>query len=329
MTATTTNENKGNGGGISLRIVDVKMMMEDQDVGEMFLNFQLHPNTTRFAAVDLGPLGFTSSECLHRWMWWTRNLMGFRPTPYNSIQMYLISEEIIQGDHGDPGNAFQWSHLLLNLPGMKGYKPLLAWVSKWRKDGSLASDFTCFVDDLRIMGEGRERVAEAGHTISTRESYLGIQGALQKLRCLGRTKTPGACWAGASICIDNDIWVVVLTLQEKWDCMKNIFWFWLDLLNQGVSELDHKQLKLDCGFMVYVVQAYPWMKPYLKGFHLSLERWREGQDSEGWKIYARPASEEDDTREDISDEGNFEEHKIQLLTNSLVEEEAWQDSPSS
>jgi hypothetical protein len=33
--------------------------------------------------------------------------------------------------------------------------------------------------------------------------------------------------------------------------------------------------------MVYVVQNYPWMKPYLKGFHLLLKMWRDGQDDEG------------------------------------------------
>jgi hypothetical protein len=27
--------------------------------------------------------------------------------------------------------------------------------------------------------------------------------------------------------------------------------------------------------LVYVAQAYPGMKPYLKGFNLSLEIWRE------------------------------------------------------
>ena len=50
-------------------------------------------------------------------------------------------------------------------------------------DGSLASDFVCFVDNLRITGQGRLRVIEAGHAISTKESWLGIQDALQKLRC--------------------------------------------------------------------------------------------------------------------------------------------------
>ncbi len=122
---------------------------------------------------------------------------------------------------------------------------------------------------------------------------------------------------------------MVLTSQEKWDGMKNICRFWLDLLNQGVSKLDHKLLRSDHGFMVYAAQAYPWMKPYLKGFHLSLESWRDDRISEGWKIHARPALEEDVTGEDTSDEGNFIEIKIQLLTNSLEEEESRQDSPRS
>jgi hypothetical protein len=39
--------------------------------------------------------------------------------------------------------------------------------------------------------------------------------------------------------------------------------------------------------------------------------------------------EEDDTGEDILDEYNFNEIKIQLLTNSLVEEESRQDGPRS
>jgi hypothetical protein len=39
--------------------------------------------------------------------------------------------------------------------------------------------------------------------------------------------------------------------------------------------------------MVYVTQAYPGMKPYLKGFHLSLETWQGGRDEEGKKVPAK------------------------------------------
>ncbi len=166
-----------------LRIMDEETLMQDMDVGKMFLNFQLHPNTIKFAKVDLGPLKFTAEECSHHWMCWTRNLMGFRPSPYKSIRMYFIAKEVIRGDQHDPINPFQWDTILLNLPGMREYSPSLAWISKHRSDGSLASDFVCFVDNLRVMGKGRDRVIEAGHTISTRESWWGIQDALRKLRC--------------------------------------------------------------------------------------------------------------------------------------------------
>jgi hypothetical protein len=43
-----------------------------------------------------------------------------------------------------------------------------------------------------------------------------------------------------------------------------------------------------------MTQAYPAMKPYLKGFHSSLEMWRGGQDSEGWKEQKRPGQEKDE-----------------------------------
>ncbi len=84
-----------------------------------------------------------------------------------------------------------------------------------------------------------------------------------------------------NVCVDEDRGVVVFTSQEKWDCMKTICEHWRDLLRNGDTDLDFKRLRSDRGFMVYVTQAYPGMKPYLKGFHLSLETWRGGRDCEG------------------------------------------------
>jgi hypothetical protein len=43
--------------------------------------------------------------------------------------------------------------------------------------------------------------------------------------------------------------------------------------------------------MVYATQAYPSMKPYLKGFHLSLETWRGGQDAKGWRLRETPCQD--------------------------------------
>jgi len=100
------------------------------------------------------------------------------------------------------------------------------------------------------------------------------------------TRQPGA-WAGVNVVVEEDGSVAVTTSQEKWDQMKAICRYWLGVLQAGVIELEYKRLISDRGFMVYVVQPFPCMKPYLKGFHLSLETWRGGRDEEGWKLRAR------------------------------------------
>ena len=293
-----------------LRIVDESSFMEDRDVGEMFLNFELHPSVRLFAGVDVKPLGFTHEECPNRWLWWTKNLMGFRSSPYNSVKMYLIAEEVIRGDRADERNPFRWHHVDLNLPGSKDYTPSKSWISKRRKDDSLASDIVVFVDDKRLAASGQLEVNEAGHRCSTREAYLGVQDALRKWRSAGGTQKPGA-WAGVVVHVDPDRGVMVLTSQEKWDKLKRICRYWYDLLQAGETDLDYKRLQSDRGFMVYVAQAYPAMKPYLKGFHLSLETWRGGRDEEGWKIRMTSKTAESDdlpSRDEIemeADEGDL------------------------
>ena len=270
-----------------LRIVDGTSCMEDRDIGEMFLNFELHPNTRRFTGVDVGPLGIEVEGKKMHWLMWTKNLMGFRSSPYNSVKMYLIVEEVVRGDRRDPTNPFQWDHIKLNLPGTPEYNPLLSWITKRRIDSSLASDLVDFVDDERVVGSGSKRARQAGHAVSTRESYLGLHDALRKLRPV--TPQPGA-WAGVVVHNDPTLGIVVLTSQEKWDRTKSICRHWMNVLLEGKSEVPFKQLESDRGFLVYVANAYPAMKPYLKGFHLSLEMWRGGRDEEGWKLKQDPVT---------------------------------------
>lgn len=215
--------------------------------------------------------------------------MGFRSSPYNSVRMYMIIEEVIRGDRRDLSNPFQWESLMLNLPGSAEYKPSQPWVMQLRADNSVASGMTCFVDDQRVTGEGDKRVREAGHAISTRESYMGLQDALRKLRHPEGSQRPGA-WAGVNVLVEEDGAVAVTVSQEKWDRLKAICGYWLAEMKAGRVDLDFKKLQSDRGFLVYVTQAFPGMKPYLKGFHLSLESWREGRNSEGWK--ARPVGME-------------------------------------
>ncbi len=113
----------------------------------------------------------------------------------------------------------------LNLPGTKEYNPSEGWLTKRRKDGTLASDLVDFVDDERVVGSGEDRVREAGHALSTRESYLGLQDALRKLR--PATRQPGA-WAGVVVHNEPELGIVVLTSQEKWDRTKAPVYLWND-----------------------------------------------------------------------------------------------------
>jgi hypothetical protein len=111
--------------------------------------------------------------------------------------------------------------------------------------------------------------------------------------------------------------------------MKTICCYWLDLLLQGKTELDFKKLRLDRRFMVYVTQAYPSLKPYLKGFHLSLETWRGDRDHEGWRV---KDGNQCTTNPDVpcaGVEGGMEDIKNLLLTQDDWEDGQVQDGSES
>jgi len=318
-----------------LRLVDLNSSMEDRDIGEMFLNFELDPEIRQYTGIDIRPLGLDEEVCNSGFVHWTRNLMGFKPSPYNSVKTYLIIEELLRGDRHDTSNAFQWQEVALNLPGTKDYKPNQVWISKRREDGSLASDFVCFMDDQRVVGEGDDRILEAGHTLSSRESYFGVQDALRKLREGGT-----GAWAGSVVLVDDELGVVVLTSQEKWDKMKAIIVKWLQKLEAGEDMLEHAALLSDRGFLVYVTQAYPALKPYLKGINLSMETWRGNRDAEGYKLppdsestssaspsTALPSESPED--ELIRDWELIERDDFDLESKILLDEKSVQDSPES
>ena len=95
---------------------------------------------------------------------------------------------------------------------------------------------------------------EAGHTLITREAYLGIQDALRKVRGADGTQYPGA-WAGAVVFNDEKLGIVVLTSQEKWHRLELICAKWWMKLDAGELELDHTELRSDKGLVVYVTQT--------------------------------------------------------------------------
>ncbi len=57
------------------------------------------------------------------------------------------------------------------------------------------------------------------------------------------------------------------------------------------------------------------MVPYLKGFHLTIEMWREGQDAEGWKL---PESNKDSLEEFEDEEADRGCHRVRLKQGDAV-----------
>jgi hypothetical protein len=63
--------------------------------------------------------------------------------------------------------------------------------------------------------------------------------------------------------------------------------------------------------VVCVTQSHPLLKPYLKGFHLSLETWRGGRNPKGWKERERQISLQELTNQ--ADPHTSDKVKLQQL----------------
>jgi hypothetical protein len=66
--------------------------------------------------------------------------------------MLLTAKVISYGRCSDPGNAFGWVKVVLNLPGLWDYDPHLPWVLKQRANGTIACEIYIYVDDGKVTG---------------------------------------------------------------------------------------------------------------------------------------------------------------------------------
>jgi hypothetical protein len=154
--------------------------------------------------------------------------MGFAASPYNSIKMALVAEEICRGDRHEQGlgsdgkelNPFQWDRICLNLPGLKDYDPTKSWILKIKANGRVGCDLFTYVDNEQVTGPDKDLTWQASHALASKQSYLGIQNAGQKAR--PSSKMPGAL-AGAIVHVLSVLGVRVLTLTEKW-IRRRVFW---------------------------------------------------------------------------------------------------------
>jgi hypothetical protein len=263
-----------------LRAVGRGTYMADLDVGEMFLNFNLHSQLQEVCGVDLtlfcdGPRN--PEGCLHEV--WKRAAMGLRSSPYQAVQAMSVAEELILGDRKKPTNIFRWDRIRLNLPGNATYDPSLPWVSKVRTDEILACDLFVYVDDARVTGPTELECWMAARQVSSTLTHLGIQDAARKRR--GPRQDPGA-WAGAVLRTDGDVPEVQVS-EEKWAKTKSQIAEVQCMLDVAINQLPLKRLMQVRGFLLYVTRTYRYLTPYLKGLHLTIDGWRKGRDVEGWK----------------------------------------------
>jgi hypothetical protein len=279
-----------------LRAVEEGTYMADLDVGEMFLNFVLHSDLRALCGVDLTLYGGSIDEFqLVAWEVWQRAAMGLKPSPYQAVQGMMIAEEIIKGNELDKDNPFRWDAVRMNLPGSKNYDPSLPWVSKIRKGEKLiACDLVIFVDDLRVTGPTREECWKAGQRAAQILNHLGLQDAPRKRR--GASQAPGP-WTGTILRTDLD-GVFVFVSQEKWDKGKAQVEEVISMIEEDPHRLNHKRLEQVRGFLQYIMQTYSGMTPYIIGFHLTIDGWRENRAPSGWRKKEGPKQKESNSKGD-------------------------------
>jgi hypothetical protein len=212
--------------------------------------------------------------------------MGLRPSPYLSVRGVLWLKEEAQGEASDQDNVFCWERVELNLPGDPAYSPVRLWVSKRRKDGTLAADLVSFVDDIRPT---EKEARQASQVMAKESEHRGIQHAARERRDV--SQTPGA-WAG-SVVHTSDSLVTIMVEQTKWDKTK-VRLQWVSCQLEEGPDVEHKPLERVRGFLNYAMQVYPLMIPYLRGFHGTLDSWRPNRTADGFdKRLNKERGEED------------------------------------
>jgi hypothetical protein len=224
--------------------VEEGTFMADLDVGEMFLNFSLHPMTQSWAGVDLTLL-LPSADGRLQWMRWCRSLMGCKSSPYQACQAMSVADELVRGSPRDMKNPFRWDWVRMNLPGSENYCCSKPWVSKVRAcDMRIAADFLSFVDDVWPTGPTKKECWLAARRVGSQLNYLGIQDAARKRR--DSSQDPGA-WSGSVVRTDGE-GVYVLAAEEKWIKAKAMLNELLSKVDEGNGYLNRERLEQIRGF---------------------------------------------------------------------------------
>jgi hypothetical protein len=117
------------------------------------------------------------------------------------------------------------------------------------------------------------------HRVSSQLCYLGIQVASRKTWPLSQAPGP---WAGAMV-IGDSCGTGVKATQERWEKTRRLVEQTLEWIDSGKA-ICRKSLESVRRSLVYLQRTYPAITPYVKGYHLTIDGWRDNQDSEGWRV---------------------------------------------
>ena len=283
------------------RVVEPEMEAGDFDIGEQFPNYMLHPTEQPYFGVDLPPellkeLEDAGIEVSGGYLRWTRLPFGWQSSPYLALRMLARALEIACRDPADTTSAFAFCRVEMNLPGSTTYQAGIPRVRRIRIDGLIAVILISYFDDGRVAGPNIYLAEQALRQVVAGIQYLGNQDAARKRRAV--SKRPGA-WAGSVTYTDQETPRKLLT-QLKWDKAKAAL-SWVAFHIQEESPMDRSKFRSKTGFLNHVVETYDIAAPYMQGFYLSENSWRDNRDPQGYRIRVTesdPKNESDDESED-------------------------------
>ena len=273
--------------GTMTRLLSFGYRVVDMDIGEMFLNFPLHPSLQAYSGVDLSSfkaeLDHLSPVMIRKGKrlaaTWTRLWFGMKQSPELAAAFYYIAEEFIRGKQDAINNPLRWDSIILNLIGNHQYNPSFPNVYKWDNIAKrIAGDIIAYVDDLRAIGFSMEQAWLIARRVGSYLQHLGIQDAARKRRL---DEGP---WAGG-VYATTDRNITKTVTKEKWEKGRKVIQDIVDEIGGDPSkQVSYKQLERGRGFLCHLAMVYEVISPYLKGFHLTLARHLPQRDEGGWKL---------------------------------------------
>jgi hypothetical protein len=148
-----------------------------------------------------------------------------------------------------------------------------------RPDGLTAAGCLTFFDDGRVYGPNKPIAQHAIHHMCAKVQWYSNQEATRKRRPC--QLCPGA-WCGGVVYADQELPRPFLTQKHLDRLIMTLEWMFIQT-ERNVA-VPRQSIWEKRGFLVVASMAYPFMVPYLKSLHNSVEEWRLTRDNDGYAI---------------------------------------------